>query len=114
MKTFLDFEQPIADLEGKIEELRHLSNDDDINITEEVRRLKDKVQKLLSNTYDNLSPWQKVQVARHPERPHCIDYITNLIKDFIPLAGDRQFGEDKSIRGGLGAVSYTHLTLPTT
>lgn len=102
MKTFLDFEQPIADLEGKIEELRHLSNDDDINITEEVRRLKDKVQKLLSNTYDNLSPWQKVQVARHPERPHCIDYITNLIKDFIPLAGDRQFGEDKSIRGGLG------------
>ena len=102
MKTFLDFEQPIADLEGKIEELRHLSNNDDINITEEVGRLKEKSQRLLFHTYDNLSPWQKVQVARHPERPHCVDYIDELIRDFTPLAGDRQFGDDKAITSGLG------------
>lgn len=102
MNTFLEFEQPIAALEGKIEELRHLSNNDDINIAEEVGKLQEKAQKLLVQTYDKLSPWQKVQVARHPERPHCVDYIAGLIEEFTPLAGDRQYGDDKAISGGLG------------
>jgi len=102
MNTFLDFEQPIAELEGKIEELRHLSNNDEINIAEEVGKLQEKAQKLLIQTYDKLTPWQKVQVARHPERPHCCDYVQGLIEDFTPLAGDRQFGEDNAITGGLG------------
>jgi acetyl-CoA carboxylase carboxyl transferase subunit alpha len=102
MNIFLDFEQPIAELEGKIEELRHLSNNDEINIAEEVGKLQEKAQKLLIQTYDKLTPWQKVQVARHPERPHCCDYVQGLIEDFTPLAGDRQFGEDNAITGGLG------------
>lgn len=102
MNTFLDFEQPIADLEGKIEELRRLSSNDEINIAEEVGKLQEKAQKLMAHTYDRLTPWQKVKVARHPGRPHCRDYIQGLIEDFTPLAGDRQYGEDKAITGGLG------------
>jgi acetyl-CoA carboxylase carboxyl transferase subunit alpha len=102
MNTFLDFEQPLAELEGKIEELRHLSNNDDLNIAEEIGKLQEKAQKLLVQTYANLTPWQKVQIARHPERPHCTDYVDALIEDFTPLAGDRLFGDDKAIIGGLG------------
>ena len=102
MNTFLDFEQPIAELEGKIEELRHLSSNDEINIAEEVGKLQEKVQKLMAQTYNKLTPWQKVKVARHPGRPHCRDYIQGLIEDFTPLAGDRQYGEDNAITGGLG------------
>ncbi len=102
--NFLDFEKPIAELEGKIEELRHLSDSDEINIAEEINRLQAKVDKLLRATYGKLTPWQKTQVARHPDRPHLSDYIAKLISDFTPLAGDRAFGEDKAIIGGL-AVS---------
>ncbi|MHA1569118.1 MAG: acetyl-CoA carboxylase carboxyltransferase subunit alpha [Alphaproteobacteria bacterium] len=102
MPSFLDFEKPIAELEGKIEELRHLSDGGGLNITEEVSRLQDKVERLLKQTYARLDPWQKVQVARHPDRPHVTDYIDRLIDDFTPLAGDRGFAEDHAIIGGLG------------
>ncbi len=99
---FLEFEKPIAELESKIDELRHLSDGGDINIADEVRKLQDKVDKLLRSTYAKLTPAQKVQVARHPNRPHCLDYIGALITDFTPLAGDRLFAEDRAIVGGLG------------
>ncbi|MEO3433286.1 acetyl-CoA carboxylase carboxyltransferase subunit alpha [Inquilinus sp. CAU 1745] len=102
MQTFLDFEKPIAELEGKIEELRHLSDDGDINIAEEVGRLQTKVDRLLRSTYEKLTPAQKVQVARHPNRPHFSDYVDALIEDFTPLAGDRAFAEDRAIVGGMG------------
>jgi acetyl-CoA carboxylase carboxyl transferase subunit alpha len=102
MRHFLDFEKPLAELEGKIEELRHLSNASDINIADEVARLEAKVDRLLRQTYAKLAPWQKVQLARHPDRPHGSDYIKALITEFTPLAGDRAFGEDLAIIGGLG------------
>ncbi|WP_135079329.1 acetyl-CoA carboxylase carboxyltransferase subunit alpha [Terasakiella sp. SH-1] len=103
MHTYLDFEKPIAELEGKIKELRHVSaSGEEINIAEEVGRLQNKAEKLLQNTYSKLTPWQKTQVARHPERPHTVDYIENLIEDFTPLAGDRLYAEDCAIVGGLG------------
>jgi len=107
MNVFLDFEQPIADLEGKILELRHMSEGKDVNIAEEVSRLEVKVEKLLKQTYGKLSAWQKVQVARHPNRPHCLDYIGKLIDEFTPLAGDRGFAEDAAIVGGLGRFRGT-------
>ncbi|MBI4967371.1 MAG: acetyl-CoA carboxylase carboxyltransferase subunit alpha [Rhodospirillales bacterium] len=100
--NFLDFEKPIAELEGKIEELRHLANGGDLNIAEEVAKLQGKVDKLMRATYGKLTPWQKTQVARHPDRPHGLDYIDGLIDEFMPLAGDRAFADDKAIIGGLG------------
>lgn len=100
--SFLDFEKPIAELEGKIEELRHQSDTGDIKIAEEVVRLQTRVERLLKQTYAKLSPWQRVQVARHPDRPHCLDYIGALIESFTPLAGDRTYAEDAAIVGGLG------------
>ena len=100
--TPLEFEHPIAELEGKIKELRQLSSAKDLDITKEIARLEERVQKLLHHTYAHLTPWQKVLVARHPERPHCLNFIDGLIQDFIPLAGDRAFGEDKALIGGLG------------
>jgi len=98
----LEFEKPIAELEGKIEELRHLSDSGEVNIAEEVSKLQAKVDKLLRSTYAKLTPWQKTQVARHPQRPHALVYIQGLIEDFTPLAGDRLFAEDQAIVGGLG------------
>jgi acetyl-CoA carboxylase carboxyl transferase subunit alpha len=102
MAHYLDFEKPIAELEGKIEELRHLTNNGGLNIADEVGKLQVKVDKQLRTAYAKLTPWQKVQVARHPERPHFLDYAKALIQDFTPLAGDRLFGEDAAIMGGLG------------
>ena len=102
MRHFLDFEKPIAELEGQIEALRHLSNGGDLNIADEVARLETKADRQLRQTYARLSAWQKVQVARHPERPHSGDYIAALITDFTPLAGDRGFAEDRAIVGGIG------------
>ncbi|MGE4062794.1 MAG: acetyl-CoA carboxylase carboxyltransferase subunit alpha [Rhodospirillaceae bacterium] len=99
---FLDFEKPIAELEGKIAELRHLSDTDGINIAEEVSRLQTRVDKDLRSAYAKLTPWQKTQVARHPDRPHAVDYLKAMIDDFMPLAGDRSFGEDAAVIGGLG------------
>jgi acetyl-CoA carboxylase carboxyl transferase subunit alpha len=100
--SFLDFEKPIAELEGKVEELRHLNDANDIKIVDEVQRLQSRIDRLLRQTYAKLTPWQKVLVARHPSRPHCIDYIDRLIDSFTPLAGDRAFAEDAAIVGGLG------------
>ena len=100
--SFLDFEKPIAELEGKIEELRHLSDDGGISIADEVEKLQARVDKQLSYTYARLSAWQKVQVARHPDRPHCLDYVGRLITDFVPLAGDRAYAEDHAVIGGVG------------
>jgi acetyl-CoA carboxylase carboxyl transferase subunit alpha len=102
MQTFLEFEKPIAELEGKIEELRHLTDTGDINIADEVSKLQAKVDRLLRQTYAKLAPAQKVQVARHPNRPHCMDYIDGMVEDFTPLAGDRGFAEDRAIIGGIG------------
>jgi acetyl-CoA carboxylase carboxyl transferase subunit alpha len=102
MPTYLDFEQPIAELEGKIEELRHLPNSGDLNIAEEVARLQQKAEKLLRQTYGKLSPWQKTLVARHADRPHFSDYAAGLVEDYTPLAGDRLYADDRAIQGGLG------------
>jgi acetyl-CoA carboxylase carboxyl transferase subunit alpha len=102
MRHFLDFEKPLAEIEGKIEELRHLSNGNDINIADEVSRLEAKVDRLLRQTYAKLTPWQKVQLARHPDRPHGAEYVKELITEFAPLAGDRGFAEDRAILGGIG------------
>lgn len=98
----LDFEQSVAELEAKIEELRHLSVGGQVNIAGDVAKLQAKLDKQLKGLYAKLTPAQKVQVARHPERPHTIEVINGLIEDFVPLAGDRLFGDDQAIIGGLG------------
>jgi acetyl-CoA carboxylase carboxyl transferase subunit alpha len=102
MRHFLDFEKPIAELEGKIEELRRLSEPDGLNITEEIARLTSVTDRLLRSTYAKLTPWQKTLVARHPDRPKASDYIAGLITSFTPLAGDRAFADDAAVMGGLG------------
>ena len=111
MRTFLDFEKPIAELEAKIEELRHVSDAGELNIDSEIDKLQAKSQKLLRETYGKLSPWQKTQVARHPERPHFKDYVAGLIDEFVPLSGDRAFGEDQAIIGGLGKLGGRKIVL---
>ena len=100
--SYLEFEKPIAELEGKIEELRHLGDDGEIKIADEVDRLQGRVEKMIRQTYAKLTAWQKVQVARHQNRPHFIDYVSELIDDFTPLAGDRAYAEDHAILGGIG------------
>ncbi|HEX9647611.1 MAG TPA: acetyl-CoA carboxylase carboxyltransferase subunit alpha [Alphaproteobacteria bacterium] len=102
MNTFLDFEKPIAELEGKIKELSHLSDSGELNIVDEVARLQSKAERLLKQTYAKLTPWQKTLVARHPDRPRFTDYVEQLVEDFTPLAGDRAFGDDAAVIGGLG------------
>ncbi len=97
----LDFEKPILELEGKIAELRNVSSSGDVNIAEEIGRMQAKADKLLRQTYGKLTPSQKVQVARHPSRPHFMDYIHGLFTDFTPLAGDRYYAEDSALPGGL-------------
>ena len=98
---FLDFEKQVAEFEGKIEELRHISGDGDTNIATEITKLQIKAERQLKTIYEKLSPWQKVQVARHPNRPHFKEVIKSLFSDFINLAGDRSYGEDKAINAGL-------------
>lgn len=100
--TKLDFEKPILELEAKIAELRNVGGDSSINITDEIRRMQQKAERLLQQTYSKLTPVQKVQVARHQERPHFMDYVRGMIEDFTPLAGDRRFAEDNALIGGLG------------
>jgi acetyl-CoA carboxylase carboxyl transferase subunit alpha len=102
MPSYLDFEKPIAELEGKVEELRHLSDQGEMNIAEEVGKLQAKADRLLRQTYAKLTAWQKTLVARHPERPHFTDYVATLIEEFTPLAGDRAYADDQAILGGLG------------
>ncbi len=97
----LDFEKPILELEGKIAELRHVDADAEVNIADEIGRMQAKADKLLIQTYSRLSPDQKVQVARHQERPHMLDYVKSMMTDFTPLAGDRNFAEDHALLGGL-------------
>jgi acetyl-CoA carboxylase carboxyl transferase subunit alpha len=101
MRHFLDFERPIAELESKIEELRHLSTENGLNIAEEVGRLAGQADRLLRQTYSKLTPWQKVLVARHAERPHCRDFLSGLVDDLVLLAGDRSFAEDPAVLGGI-------------
>ncbi len=102
MASFLDFEKPIAELQGRIDELRDTAAEGEVDIDAEVGRIQAKSDKLLRETYARLTPWQKTQVARHPERPHFLHYVDALIEDFTPLGGDRAFADDAAIIGGLG------------
>src|SRR6478736_6790082 len=103
MRSYLDFEKPVAELEAKVEELRAMGETGDaVAIGEEIGRLESKAAAALKELYAELTPWQKTQVARHPQRPHCLDYIAGLVANFIPLAGDRKFGDDPAIVGGFG------------
>lgn len=102
MLTPLEFEKPILELQAKIEELRQLPGNDDLDIDEETQRLEQRIERGLAQIYGKLTPWQRVQVARHPSRPRALDAIRHLIDEFTPLAGDRLFGEDAAIIGGLG------------
>lgn len=101
----LDFEKPILELEAKIAELKNVSSDSTVNISEEIGRLQVKADRLLKQTYTKLTPQQKVQVARHQERPHFLDYVKGCVEDFTPLAGDRNFGEDAALIGGMGRLN---------
>jgi acetyl-CoA carboxylase carboxyl transferase subunit alpha len=111
MATFLDFEKPIAELEARVAELRETASSGAINIEAEVQRLQERAERMLRETYTRLTPWQKTQVARHPERPHFKDYVSGLIEDFVPLSGDRAFGEDEAIIGGLGRLGGRRILL---
>src|SRR5437588_11700066 len=102
MRSYLDFEKPIGELEQKIEELRAMQASGDVSVADEIERLEAKAQQTLTELYESLTPWQKTQVARWPTRPHCLDYVAQLIADFTPLAGDRKFGDDEAIVGGFG------------
>ncbi|MEX1199576.1 MAG: acetyl-CoA carboxylase carboxyltransferase subunit alpha [Methylophaga sp.] len=100
--NFLDYEQPIAELEAKIDELRYMSNDTDLNITEEIQKLKQKSESLTKSIFAGLTPWQVTQMARHPQRPYTLDYIKHLITDFEELHGDRTYGDDAALVTGMG------------
>ena len=98
----LDFEKNIFEIESKIESLEYLAQSEDVDISQEVSRLQQKQEKQVKSSYSNLTPWQKSQVARHPQRPHCLDYVNALIEDFTPLCGDRLFADDEAMIGGIG------------
>jgi acetyl-CoA carboxylase carboxyl transferase subunit alpha len=103
MRNYLDFEKPVADLQGKVQELRALVDQGDaVAVGEEINRLEARAAQALADIYARLTPWQKTQVARHPDRPHFFDYVRRLVEDFTPLAGDRKFAEDAAIIAGLG------------
>src|SRR5258708_11044057 len=100
MRSYLDFEKPVGELEQKIEELRAMQASGDVSVADEIVRLEARATQTLAELYDNLTPWQKTQVARWPTRPHCLDYVAGLMSEFTPLAGDRKFGDDEAIIGG--------------
>jgi len=100
-KTFLDFEQPIAELETKIEELRYVQNESAVDISEEIEQLSKKAKQLTKDIYSHLSPWQITKIARHPERPYTLDYVRDIFTDFVEMHGDRHYADDQSIVGGL-------------
>lgn len=104
MRYYLDFEKPIEELDNKIDELRRLSDGRDIDITYEIKRLEKKAKDLRIEIFSNLTPWQKTMVARHPDRPYTLDYISHIVTDFVELHGDRRFADDPSIIGGLGKI----------
>lgn len=103
--NFLDYEQPIAELEAKIDELRYMSNDSDLNITEEIQKLKEKSESLTKSIFSSLTPWQTTQMARHPERPYTLDYIHRIITDFEELHGDRAYADDAALITGIGRLN---------
>ena len=111
MATFLDFEKPIAELEARIAELRDTASASEPNIEAEIGRLQDRAQRMLRDCYSKLTPWQKTQVARHPERPHFRDYVDGLIEDFVPLAGDRNFADDSAVIGGFGKLGGRRIVI---
>src|ERR1051325_1073164 len=104
MRSYLDFEKPVAELEAKVEELRAMQSAGNgaADIAEDIGRLETKAAQALRDLYAELTPWQKTQVARHPQRPHCLDYVAALITEFVPFAGDRKFSEDQAVVGGFG------------
>jgi len=104
MQTYLEFEKPIAELETRVSELRDTASAGELDLDAEIGKLEAKSAKLLRDTYAKLTPWQKAQVARHPERPHFKDYVAGLAEDFLPLAGDRSFADDPAILGGLATI----------
>jgi len=103
--NFLDYEQPIAELEAKIDELRYMSNDSDLNITEEIQKLQDKSISLTESIFSDLTPWQTTQMARHPQRPYTLDYIERIISDFEELHGDRAYADDAALITGIGRLN---------
>jgi acetyl-CoA carboxylase carboxyl transferase subunit alpha len=111
MQTYLEFEKPIAELEARIAELRETASAGDIDIEAEVAKLEVKAAKLLKDTYSRLTPWQKTQVARHPDRPHFKHFVATITEDFMPLAGDRAFGDDPAIVGGLAKIEGRRVML---
>jgi acetyl-CoA carboxylase carboxyl transferase subunit alpha len=111
MRTYLDFEKPVAELETRVAELRETASSSEIDIDAEVGRLESKANKLLRETYARLTPWQKAQVARHPQRPHFKDYVAGMTEDFMPLAGDRAFGDDPAIVGGPARIDGRRVML---
>jgi acetyl-CoA carboxylase carboxyl transferase subunit alpha len=111
MQTYLEFEKPIAELEARIAELRETASAGDIDIEAEVAKLEGKAAKLLKDTYSRLTPWQKTQVARHPDRPHFKHFVAAIAEDFLPLAGDRAFGDDPAIVGGLAKIEGRRVML---
>jgi acetyl-CoA carboxylase carboxyl transferase subunit alpha len=111
MQTYLEFEKPIAELEARIAELRETASAGDIDIEAEVAKLEAKAAKLLKDTYSRLTPWQKTQVARHPDRPHFKHFVAAITEDFMPLAGDRAFGDDPAIVGGLAKIEGRRVML---
>jgi acetyl-CoA carboxylase carboxyl transferase subunit alpha len=102
--AFLDFEQPIAELEAKIEELKHVSSDGEVNIGDEIARLQAKSRQLITSIFSNLTPWQITQLARHPQRPYTLDYVNTICQEFHELHGDRMFADDLAIVGGIGRI----------
>jgi acetyl-CoA carboxylase carboxyl transferase subunit alpha len=111
MPKFLDFEKPVGEIEARVAELRETASAGEPNIEAEIGRLEERAERMLRETYARLTPWQKTQVARHPERPHFKDYVAALVADFVPLAGDRAFGEDQAIIGGFGRLGGRKVVL---
>lgn len=111
MRTFLDFEKPIAELETRVADLRQTANSGDLDLDTELERLEAKAERLLKDTYARLSPWQKAQVARHPDRPHFKDYVAGMADEFMPLGGDRAFANDPAIIGGLARIDGRRVVL---
>ena len=111
MISYLEFEKPVAELEQRIAELRSAADGDDVDISTELHRLEQKSADLLASTYESLSPWQKTQVARHPSRPHFRDYVEQAFEDFVPLGGDRNYGDDEAILGGFAKLNGRKIIL---
>ena len=111
MISYLEFEKPVAQLEARISELRTAADGDDVDISNELQRLEMKSADLLASTYASLTPWQKTQVARHPSRPHFRDFVDHIFEDFMPLGGDRNYGDDEAILGGFAKLGGRRVVL---